>query len=112
AALAADEQPPGGDLLPHVGAGLLPGPRAEQVAARVELDVRLVRAIETLQRQEQPGDATLQEAEPRVRVALQDAVEDDAGEVDQQAEGVAEGGHGSCYVHFGHYKPSVRYYLE
>ena len=66
---------------------------------RVVLDVAVPRALEALQAAHEPGAARFEEAVLRVRVALQHAVEHDAGEVHHLAERVAERVHRSVRAH-------------
>ena len=63
----------------------------QEAAARVVLDVAGPGAGETLEAGEQPRAASFQEADAQPRKLVQDAVEDDAGETDHLAHGVAQG---------------------
>lgn len=91
ASFTADEQPTGFDVANHIIAHVVALLKPEEFSARVVLDVGLIGAVEALQAQEQPGDASLHEADPDIGELVTDAVEDDAGEADHEAERVAQG---------------------
>ena len=62
----------------------------EELASEVVLNVRFVRAVEPFQAYQEPGDASLHEAEPDIGESVADAVKDDAGERDHLAKGMAQ----------------------